>query len=37
MDPRLHQAARLGDLVALKSLLEEDPLLLEKGCSITLS
>ena len=30
MDPRLHQAARLGDLAALKSLLEEDPLLLEK-------
>ncbi|RVW76036.1 hypothetical protein VitviT2T_008759 [Vitis vinifera] len=30
MDPRLHQAARLGDLAALKLLLEEDPLLLEK-------
>ena len=30
MDPRLSQAARLGDLNAFKSLLEEDPFLLEK-------
>ncbi|KAJ9699026.1 hypothetical protein PVL29_007879 [Vitis rotundifolia] len=30
MDPRLYSAARLGSLAALNSLLEEDPLLLEK-------
>ncbi|KAK9273608.1 hypothetical protein L1049_018418 [Liquidambar formosana] len=30
MDPRLSKAALLGDVVALKALLEEDPLILEK-------
>ena len=30
MDPRLYSVARLGSLAALNSLLEEDPLLLEK-------
>ncbi|KAK7838519.1 ankyrin repeat-containing protein bda1 [Quercus suber] len=30
MDPRLSMAAQLGDVITLKALLEEDPLILEK-------